>query len=81
MTRFCFDNDKFEQTAKVVLKYNQFVEGYTVDTLVAFMQSFARQYPNSVSGTMGFYIASVPSSINPDDLYVAAFPAPWIIPV
>ncbi len=75
-----FDDQRFLETARVVIKYNEHVAHYEVDDFVDEMKAFARLYPNSVAGTRGFYVASVPGT-EEGTLYVAAFPAPWLIPV
>ncbi len=75
-----FDDTRFEQTARVVIKYNEHASYYSVDELVDEMKAMARLNPNSICGTRGYYVASCPSH-EAGALYVSAFPAPWLIPV
>ena len=78
--KFTFDDDKFEATARVVIKFNPHVVGRTVESLVDEMKRMAVSSPLSICGTRGYYVASCHSPDSDDALYVSAFPAPWLIP-
>lgn len=75
-----FDENRFLETARVVLRYNEHAVGYTVEEIVAQMKALAQEHQNSICGTGGYYVASCPGH-EPGTLYVSAFPAPWLIPV
>ena len=79
--RFWFDDDMFAETARLVLRYNaENTKHHDVASLIKFMKDMAQKNPNTIGGTLGFYVCSVPSKSDRYDYICRAFPAPWLIP-